>query len=129
MKRRLGLVEGKKPGKLGPDKIDTGDIFEIDDDNYLYMVGRNSDFIVCRGEKVCLASVRRAAETIPGVVSAKTRVQCGADGDTSFILDILMRTSHGNAAASIRNRLSKLLLAAERPSFIHVREVGEGALK
>jgi acyl-coenzyme A synthetase/AMP-(fatty) acid ligase len=45
----------------------TGDLCRLDDDGYLYFVGRMDDIIKSRGEKVAPKEVENAIVNIPGV--------------------------------------------------------------
>jgi len=57
-----------KPGPLpGESVLYTGDLCKIDDDGYLYFVGRMDDVIKSRGEKVAPKEVENALVHIPGV--------------------------------------------------------------
>ncbi|HEX4267617.1 MAG TPA: AMP-binding protein [Steroidobacteraceae bacterium] len=60
-----------KPGKLPGEKVlCTHDLFRMDDEGYLYFVGRTDDIIKSRGEKVSPVEVENALHRIPGVREA-----------------------------------------------------------
>ena len=60
-----------KPGKLPGEKVlCTHDLFRMDDEGYLYFVGRTDDIIKTRGEKVSPVEVENALHRIPGVREA-----------------------------------------------------------
>jgi acyl-coenzyme A synthetase/AMP-(fatty) acid ligase len=60
-----------KPGKLpGERALCTHDLFRMDDEGYLYFVGRTDDIIKTRGEKVSPVEVENALHRIPGVREA-----------------------------------------------------------
>jgi long-chain acyl-CoA synthetase len=61
------LVEGPLPGER---MLCTHDHFTIDDDGFLYFVGRSDDIIKSRGEKVSPAEVEDALYAISGVREA-----------------------------------------------------------
>ena len=87
MKRPIGRVEGRTKNDLvAPQTIATGDSFDQDKDGYLYYLGRLSDFISRKGEKINLAAVRRLAAGIPHVVSAKTHIIKHGDGTEDYDL-------------------------------------------
>ena len=119
MKRRIGLVEGEKlhPWR-GPRLLATGDIFDIDADGYLYFQGRLSDFLVRGSEKICMASVRRLATTLPGVLTARTQIVPGTEGDDYEM--ILTVADEGRSTDHVSEALSRLLRLAERPRRIQV---------
>ncbi|WP_163778638.1 class I adenylate-forming enzyme family protein [Myxococcus vastator] len=119
MKRRIGLVEGeKRHAWRGPHLLATGDIFDIDADGYLYFQGRRSDFLVRGSEKICMASVRRLATTLPGVLSARTQVVTGTEGDDYEM--VLTMADDSRPREHLTEALSRLLRLAERPRRIHV---------
>lgn len=119
MKRRIGLVEGEKLNAWrGPRLLATGDIFDIDAEGYLYFQGRLSDFIVRGSEKISMASVRRLATTLPGVLTARTQLVPGTDGDDYEM--ILTMVDEGRSTDHVSEALSRLLRLAERPRRIQV---------
>ena len=60
-----------KPGPLpGEQVLYTGDYGKLDDEGYLYFVGRMDDVIKSRGEKVAPKEVENALMNIPGVREA-----------------------------------------------------------
>ncbi|HEV2268342.1 MAG TPA: class I adenylate-forming enzyme family protein [Steroidobacteraceae bacterium] len=60
-----------KPGKLPGERVlCTHDLFRMDDEGYLYFVGRTDDIIKTRGEKVSPVEVENALHRIPGVREA-----------------------------------------------------------
>ncbi len=69
MHRAVGRVEGRVDiDGLSPGTIATGDVFEQDDEGYLYYKSRLSDYINRNGEKICLAAARRVAAELPHVI-------------------------------------------------------------
>jgi len=60
-----------KPGPLpGEQVLHTGDFCKMDEEGYLYFVGRMDDVIKSRGEKVAPKEVENALMNIPGVKEA-----------------------------------------------------------
>ena len=60
-----------KPGKLPGERVlCTHDLFRMDDEGFLYFVGRTDDIIKSRGEKVSPVEVENALHRIPGVLEA-----------------------------------------------------------
>lgn len=60
-----------KPGKLPGERVlCTHDLFRMDNEGYLYFVGRTDDIIKTRGEKVSPVEVENALHRIPGVREA-----------------------------------------------------------
>ncbi|MCU0696080.1 MAG: AMP-binding protein [Myxococcaceae bacterium] len=61
-------AEKLKPGPVpGEYVLYTGDLCRLDDEGYLYFVGRSDDIIKSRGEKVAPKEVEAAITNIPGV--------------------------------------------------------------
>lgn len=57
-----------RPGPLTGERVCyTGDLFRMDDDGYLYFVGRKDDIIKSRGEKVAPKEVENVLYGLPGV--------------------------------------------------------------
>lgn len=64
-------AEMLKPGKLPGERVlCTHDLFRMDEEGFLYFVGRTDDIIKTRGEKVSPAEVENALHRIPGVREA-----------------------------------------------------------
>lgn len=60
-----------KPGPLPGEKVlYTGDLFRMDEEGYLYWVGRKDDIIKSRGEKISPIEVENALYTLEGVAMA-----------------------------------------------------------
>jgi long-chain acyl-CoA synthetase len=127
LRAKVGTEEGRSGDCLiGPGTIATGDLFRRDDDGYLYFQGRLSDFVVAGGGKVSLASVRRIANAVPGVVTSATRVYRTGDGPR-FDLDVYLRDADDEAADRIRRTLLPQLLRSEWPARIRalsLRDMG-----
>ena len=88
MKRAIGRIEGRPNELVAPGTISTGDAFEMDEDGCLFFKGRLSDFISRKGEKICLATVRRLTGGIPHVVRARTKVFKHGDGSEDYDLEL-----------------------------------------
>ena len=60
-----------RPGALpGERDLWTGDVFRIDEDGFLYFVGRRDDIIKTRGEKVSPREVENVLYDLPGILEA-----------------------------------------------------------
>lgn len=105
---------------VSPGVIATGDVFHIDEDGYLYFRGRLSDFVVVRGEKVSLFSVRQAAHAIPGVLRCIPRVEIVENGTTCLDLEVYVSDPDGDTEQRVRRALNSFLLPSERPRHIVV---------
>ena len=59
-----------RPGPLPGERVCyTGDLFRMDDDGFLYFIGRKDDIIKSRGEKVAPKEVENVIYELPGVVA------------------------------------------------------------
>jgi long-chain acyl-CoA synthetase len=117
MRRRIGLVEGRQPQDVSISRtVSTGDIFEEDADGYLYFHGRLSDFIIKKGEKICLSAVRRVAAQLPHVVHATTQIIRSETGEEDFELTLYLSTPRNDCADLLRTRLRR----SEMPCNIHI---------
>ena len=121
MRRRIGFAEGRAATDLrSPGVVATGDVFEQDNEGYLYFRGRLSDFIVRGGEKICLAAVRRVAVQLPHVVRAKTRVIDKPNGEADFELTLVTSAGASLDEAEYLVRLARQLRRSELPHRIEV---------
>jgi len=60
-----------RPGPIPGERLCyTGDLFRMDEDGYLYFVGREDDIIKSRGEKVAPREVEDVLHMLPGVSAA-----------------------------------------------------------
>ncbi|ORT56858.1 polyketide synthase ligase [Streptomyces sp. CB03238] len=121
--------DGRRRGLVRPGVIATGDVFRIDEDGYLYFQGRLSDFVVVRGEKVSLRTLRQVAHTIPGVVHCDPRLAVDDDGSTVLDVHITATDTGRETERHIRRALNSMLLLAERPRAIHVHAADPTAFR
>ena len=64
-------AERFRPGPMAGERVcHTGDLFRMDNDGYLYFVGRTDDIIKSRGHKVAPREIENVLHDIPGVVEA-----------------------------------------------------------
>jgi long-chain acyl-CoA synthetase len=61
------LRPGGKPEEI---RLHTGDLFRVDEEGFLYFVGRKDDIIKIRGEKVAPRQVETVLHACPGVAEA-----------------------------------------------------------
>jgi acyl-CoA ligase (AMP-forming) (exosortase A-associated) len=60
-----------KPGPLPLERVlHTGDLFRMDEEGFLYFVGRKDDIIKCRGEKVSPKEIENVLYNLEGVLEA-----------------------------------------------------------
>ncbi|MDX3573819.1 class I adenylate-forming enzyme family protein [Streptomyces sp. ID05-47C] len=126
-RRRVGEAAPSKRGDLiEPGLLATGDMGHVDDDGYVYIHGRSSDFAVVRGEKVSTATVRRAAESLPGVVRARIGITTGDDDSAVLELDVYVDDAVPPSEAEVRRRLRSLLTRNELPMTVRIQPLRAG---
>ncbi|MCP3803418.1 acyl--CoA ligase [Allokutzneria sp. A3M-2-11 16] len=127
-RERVGEPAPSKRGQLiEPGLVATGDIGFVDPDGYLVIRGRSTDFTVVQGEKVSMAAVRRAAESLPHVVRAAARVLDDDDADSARLeLDVYVDDGNCPSEADIRRQLRSLLTRGERPGVVRVHPLPAG---
>lgn len=60
-----------KPGPLPGERVlYSGDLFRMDEEGYLYFIGRKDDIIKTRGEKVSPREVENVLYELPGIADA-----------------------------------------------------------
>lgn len=130
LRRKVGVEEGRASSCFAsPGQIATGDLFRLDSDGYLYFQGRLSDFVITGGSKVSLSSIRRIANSVPGVATSATRCYVGEDGETRFDLDLYLHDVAVDAAETVRRSLLRQLMRTERPSRIRTLPAEEAGHK
>ncbi|MFI9543150.1 class I adenylate-forming enzyme family protein [Streptomyces sp. NPDC052016] len=126
-RRRVGEPAPSKRGDLiEPGLLATGDIGHVDDDGYVYVHGRSSDFAMVRGEKVSTATVRRAAESLPGVVRAATRIAAVDEDSAVLELDVYVDDAVPPSEADMRRHLRSLLTRNELPLTVRIQPLRAG---
>ncbi|HEX2658895.1 MAG TPA: class I adenylate-forming enzyme family protein [Polyangia bacterium] len=134
MRRRIGLVEGRRSNDfrpipvagsatdLPPDSLAlaTGDVFDQDSEGYLFYRGRLSHSLLRAGEKISLATVQRLATQLPAVISAKTRVTSTEDGEDFDLVLVVANVPARQSAEQYRTLLAHSIRRAELPRSIEV---------
>jgi acyl-CoA synthetase (AMP-forming)/AMP-acid ligase II len=129
MRRRIGVVEGRRGEDFRrPGVLATGDVFEQDESGCLFYRGRLSEYILRGGEKICLATVRRLATRLPGVITARTRTRPGTDGEDFDLLLLVADTPDRLGPDQYRAQLARTVRRSELPHGIDVvTDPGAGA--
>ncbi|HEX8093212.1 class I adenylate-forming enzyme family protein [Jatrophihabitans sp.] len=125
---RLGKAAEERGGLAAPGVLATGDLGYLDDEGYLYLTGRASDFAVVRGEKVSLSSIRRTAESLAGVLRARPSVRAVETSDALLELDLYLDESAGVDQAGLRRALFLALAPSERPAQLRMHCLSAGSL-
>jgi acyl-CoA synthetase (AMP-forming)/AMP-acid ligase II len=126
MRKRIGLVEGRADNELQPDGfLATGDLFTRDEEGYLQHRGRLAECVVCGGEKISLATVKRLATELPGVLAARANV--AEEGKGAFDLTLIVADrSVAPAPEHYRSMLARSLRRAELPRALEVVDAAPG---
>lgn len=124
---RVGVPHERTASELLPGPaLATGDLGYLDEDGYLYLTGRLTDFVEVRGEKVSLASLRAVAASLPGVTGATAVYDVVAD---TIALDLHVQPAPDGAdEAGLRQRLFSLLAPHERPGRLTFHDAIEATL-
>ncbi|KWF73739.1 coronafacic acid synthetase [Burkholderia multivorans] len=103
----------------------TGDVFEIDEEGYLFFKHRKSDFVVLNDEKVNLAAIRHFCRSLPGVLSCKTKFRQSNDGVDGYFLEIAVdKLMVGDEGADLmKQQILKGLKKYERPISLTLMHV------
>jgi acyl-CoA synthetase (AMP-forming)/AMP-acid ligase II len=115
-----------------PGVVATGDLFRIDADGYLYFTGRLSDFVVVRGEKISLQSVRQLVQAMEGILRCATTVRTDAAGETGYDLTVQVvpeLAAAEQARRGIRRAVLAGLLPAERPGNLLIEPADLAAFR
>jgi acyl-CoA synthetase (AMP-forming)/AMP-acid ligase II len=121
MLRRIGMAEGRAGNDLpAAGTLATGDLFDIDANGYLYFRGRLSDFVVRRGEKICLAAVRRIAGELPHVETVKTHVVTREHDDVDYFLTLVTSGEPRLGSEDYTLLLRKRLCRSELPNGLEI---------
>jgi acyl-CoA synthetase (AMP-forming)/AMP-acid ligase II len=130
MRRRIGVLEGRHHSDWhAPGVVASGDVFEQDAQGYLFYKGRLSEYILREGEKICLAAIRRVANALPGVLTARTavsRTEYGEDFDLTLVTSTSGETLTPDA---YRAHLGRALRRGELPRQIQVVQAEPGQLE
>jgi len=118
LSRKAGQVRGQP--LLAPGRIATGDLFSMNAAGYLFFEGRLRDFVVVRGEKVSLFSMRQAAESVPGIERARALVSHEGDGDPVVELVVYAADPSRTTAETVHRQLGRLLMRGELPHRVSV---------
>lgn len=100
-----------------------GDLGFVNESGYLFLKGRSSDVIVCRGEKVHPTTVESAASAHPDVIDAAAFGEpCSASGETVHLAVKLSSSGRSieDVIKEIQAHLEASLKRAEVPTSITV---------
>lgn len=111
--RATPIIGNSAAGRI----INSGDLFSMDDDGYLYFQKRRASSISIHGEKVFVKSVCETTETIQGVSRAEAWVSTSQTGEPVLTLDVYV-TDPSMSELDIRRQLAQVLLRSEQPTHI-----------
>jgi acyl-CoA synthetase (AMP-forming)/AMP-acid ligase II len=110
-----------RPGPIPGERLCyTGDLFRMDEDGYLYFVGRADDIIKSRGEKVAPKEVENVLHMLPGVSAAVVGVPDPVMGQAvkAFLVVVGEPMSEARVLAHCRAHLEDFMV----PKFIEFRD-------
>ena len=100
--------------------LHTGDVGFLDEDGYLWIQGRTSDFVKIRGYRVGLADVEAKVAVVPGIIEcAATGVPHPEAGEALAIFVVTDETrANSNTAPSVSDRVRQALPPQWTCSFV-----------
>jgi long-chain acyl-CoA synthetase len=109
---------------LTPRGLRTRDLGRVDEDGYVYLVGRRGDFVKIRGHRISLPAVEAQIESCPGVVEAVALEAPDKRGGEAVVAEVVLDSSSPPEAAlaDLRAHLRTLLAPVERPTAISLVE-------
>ena len=109
---------------LTPRGLRTRDLGRVDEDGYVYLVGRRGDFVKVRGHRISLPAVEAQIESCPGVVEAVALEAPDKRGGEAVVAEVVLDSSSPPEAAlaDLRAHLRTLLAPVERPTAISLVE-------
>jgi acyl-coenzyme A synthetase/AMP-(fatty) acid ligase len=87
----------------------SGDTFRLDDDGFLYFVGRKDDVIKSRGEKVSPREVENVLYDLPGVVEAAVMGEADVLLGNAVAAYIVQREDAGLTAQDVSRHCARFL--------------------
>jgi acyl-CoA synthetase (AMP-forming)/AMP-acid ligase II len=91
--------------------LKTGDIGSLDEDGYIWISGRTSEFIKIRGVRVSLAEVEARVATIPGVSECAAAGVQHPEAGEALAIYIVETNSSGNVATTLSEKVRRALPA------------------
>jgi long-chain acyl-CoA synthetase len=112
---RDGETEGEKV-------LHTGDQFRMDDEGFLYFVGRTDDIFMCRGEKISPKEIENTLYELDGVSEAAVvGVPDAIDGMT-IMATVVLRDDASLTEQQVRRHCREHLESSRVPKIIEIRE-------
>lgn len=104
---------------LTPLGLRTRDQATVDIDGYIYVLGRNSDFVKFRGVRLNVLELEEAAEQLPYVNEALASLITDDAGVEALILDVVFVDGPAeNPGTRFRRDLMGVLPAGKRPTIV-----------
>lgn len=111
--------EGSTRQVLRPEGLRTGDLARVDEDGYIYIVGRKSDIIKSGAHRINPQEIEEALLALEGVAEvAVVGVPSEAWGESPVAFVVRSESTNGLTERDIREHCRTLL-----PRYKHVREV------
>lgn len=110
-----------RPGAIPGERVCcTGDLFRMDEEGYLYFVGRKDDIIKSRGEKVAPKEVENVLHMLPGVLAAVVGVPDPIIGQAikAFVVNHGQLMTEAQVIAHCRAHLEDFMV----PRYVEFRD-------
>ncbi|MFB3926300.1 MAG: AMP-binding protein [Syntrophales bacterium] len=112
-----------KPGKLPGEKIlYTGDLFKMDNEGFLYFVGRKDDMIKTRGERVGPEEVESALYSLAGVAEAAVVPVPDDILGNAIKACIVLKKGHALTVREVIAHCRRILEEYAVPKYVEFRE-------
>lgn len=98
----------------------TGDQGRLDEEGFLYLLGRRDQMIKINGNRVYPQGIADAAAAVPGVAAAEVVTLSGPDGGTRFVAFVVLEGSSSLAASEMERMLAARLPSFMQPSVVQV---------
>jgi acyl-CoA synthetase (AMP-forming)/AMP-acid ligase II len=128
----LGYLDGDDPQHkrrpnpfFGPDDeaswaVFTGDQGYLDDEGYLYLIGRHDEMLKISGNRVYPRAISEPLAAIDGVAEAEVLGVTLGDGESHLVAFIVQGSSHAWQPTLLRQQLARQLPAFMLPQHIEI---------
>lgn len=116
-KYNLKIIDGALHTKVKNSFLSTKDIVKIQDER-VFFVGRNSDFVKIAGNKVNLNSIENKIKNLPNVFDVKIKTKASKIVDVLLTADVVLENDSESNRMEFKKLLRKTLNLYELPRFI-----------
>ena len=115
-----GYISDDQPVTDNEGWLHTGDLGRLDDEGFLYVVGRADDMFVSGGENVHAAEIEAALQSHPAVGEALVTAVPDAEWGTVAVADVRLRSGKRATAAELRRHARTQLAGFKVPSQVRI---------